>query len=1014
MEPESGIRRRPVAYARALVLRRLAVETLGPLDAEVAVTAEPVPFRERGTLEYRPITPGRSWGRAYACAWFRITGRVPERPLPGGPAGGGPTPRLVAAVDLGGEGLAVDQEGRAIVGLSSNMTWVDRLNPLPGKQEVELALGPGDPVELWIEAGYNGGWTVPPYGRSRFGGARLVLRDAGRGALYWDYLALAYASAACGHRGRRRELDEALEQAWRATAPLRAGRDPAAAADSLAGARAILGRAMRETAFPGEPAYEAAAGLRFAAIGHSHLDLAWLWPLRETRRKAARTFATALANLGRRPDYRYGASQPQQLEWIKESRPELWERIKAEVAAGRLEPQGGMWVEADCNLPSGESLVRQLLYGSRFLEREFGRRSRICWLPDAFGFNGNLPQILKKAGIDYFMTIKLSWNEVNDFPHRSFVWTGIDGSSVLAHMPPEGDYNSGGTPLCVRRAAELYPERGAAGEALVLFGAGDGGGGPGEAHLELVSRQALLAGFPPVRQGPAEEFFDRLAERAPALPVVRGELYLEKHQGTYTTQARSKRADRAVELLLREVECLATAAWLRGRPYPAALLERAWKEALLYEFHDILPGSSVGRVYGESIARYAELTRLLEAEADAAAAALVTGEDGDSPRYANLTSYPRSCRVKGASGWLRLDAGPFASAAAAPAEGPFPVAAGPDFLESDRLLVRFAPGGHVASILDKTRGVEAVGAYANKLVLFLDPWRYFNAWDIWPGYRRLPRLVLRPSSVRTLVDGPRAIRRSLYRHGRTRIEQDVVLEAGSPLVEFETRCEWRETLRMLRAEFAPAAFGDSARFDIQFGSIERSTREDDSVSKAQFEVCGRRWVDLSEGGTGLSLINDGKYGHRAKRGVLSLGLLRSPLYPDPRADRGAQEFRYALYPHAGDALEAGTARMAALFASRPRALPRGASLASLASTDSPDVVIESIKKAEDEDAVVLRLYEDGGRPAEARLELGFEIAGLYEADLLERPLRPADPARLSFGPFELKTLLALPAYRRPM
>ena len=913
--------------------------------------------------------------------------------------------------DLGGEGLVVDAEGRAIGAISDRTCWVDRVQSTRGKKIIELPRESRDRIDLWIEAGYNGG-PIPPFGRARFKDAFVAERRDDIKDLYYDYLLLVFASAACEDSARRGAIDRALSAAWAALRSWDEG--------SVAKARSILAPALAGGGEGGKPAYGPAPD--FTAVGHSHLDLAWLWPLRETKRKAARTFTNALANIERYPGYVYGASQPQQFAWIKAERPELWLRIVEAVREGRIEPQGGMWVEADTNLPSGESLVRQCLYGKRFFREEFGQDMRICWLPDVFGYNANLPQILRKSGIEYFMTIKLSWNEVNDFPHRSFTWRGIDGSEVLAHMPPEGDYNSGGTPLCVKRAVEGFPEKDILDRGLILFGAGDGGGGPGEAHLELVSRQADLAGFPHLGFGKAVDFFDELKIQAPRLPTWEGELYLEKHQGTYTTQGRNKKANRRTETLLHEVECLSAAAWLRGAAYPKGALERIWKELLLYQFHDIIPGSGIGRVYDESLARYAQLERELEALAEAALGALslgrapTTGGPESGPRFANLAPFPRSSYLRTGPTWSRLEAPAYSIAEAFPAPGPFPLGAGEDYIENDLLKVCFARDGSISSIVDKKRGIETVAGWANRLVIYADPWRFFNAWDISPSYIRLPKTRLRAVGKETFIDGPRVVRKNRYRHGRTSLVQEVILEAGSPLVEFDTVCDWHENLRMLRADFAPAVWADKVRCEIQFGSFDRSTREEDSVEKAQFEICAHRWIDVSKEGSGVSLINDCKYGHRAKRGVLSLNLLRSPIYPDPKADRGRHSFRYAWYPHAGEAETGGTIRQASLFNIAPRPAG-GALLPPMAVIGASNVIIDTIKKAEELEALVLRIYESAGKETVTTLDLGFDHAEVFETDLLEGfdggKRRPVELSRLSFSPFEIKTLLVRVPGRGP-
>ncbi len=405
------------------------------------------------------------------------------------------------------------------------------------------------------------------------------------------------------------------------------------------------------------------AGVTVSAVGHAHIDLAWLWPLRETVRKSARTFATALALMERYPDYVFGASQPQQYDWVKRHHPGLYARIKERVAEGRWEPQGAMWVEADLNLTGGEALVRQILYGKRFFRDEFGVEPACLWEPDVFGCSGAVPQLLAKSGVEFFMTQKLSWNWVTRHPHHTFWWEGIDGSKVLAHFPPEDTYNSSAAPRAVHKAATSFLEKSVSDRVLLLFGIGDGGGGPGEEHLEFLAREKNLAGLAPVVQEPSHAFFRHIAKDAARYPTWRGELYLERHQGTYTTQARSKRYNRKLELALRELEfASAMAAELAGHVYPHARLEEIWKEVLLYQFHDILPGSSIARVYDESLARYAALAAEI-AELTAAADATLLGAIGRGAAVRPVTvlnslSWQRDEWLRLGAGWVRASVPP--------------------------------------------------------------------------------------------------------------------------------------------------------------------------------------------------------------------------------------------------------------------------------------------------------------------------------------------------------------------
>jgi len=717
-----------------------------------------------------------------------------------------------------------------------------------------------------------------------------------------------------------------------------------------------------------------------------------MWPIRESRRKAARTYAAALKNIERYPDYIYGTSQPQQLQWIKDEHPALYARVRAAILAGRIELQGGFWTECDSNLSGGESLVRQAVYGRRFAEEEFGQDMRICWLPDAFGFNGNLPQILKGCGMDYFSTIKLAWNKVNVFPYRTFQWEGIDGTRVLAHMPPEGDYNSAAGAHNILNALRRYPER-ALNTGLLVYGAGDGGGGPRENHLELLAREQNLDGLPRVRMSSAIRFFDALKRRE-IEHIYKGELYLETHQGTLTTQAANKRDNRLMECLLHNAEA-ASAAFLPAGEYPRAPLEALWKETLLYQFHDILPGTCIERVYRETKPAYA---RMKAAAEKLAALALPAG---DVPVCVNLTSFARDEHAFFEGAWHRARVAPYAAAALEEPRGADALSFGENTMDNGLVRLTFNDHGEIASCR-LAGGRELAGGPLNRLTLYRDPLTIpFDAWDIDRGYYKKRARRLRACRAETKLDGPRLVREQTYRFGRSEIVQRVILEAGSDCVRFETRVDWHERLKMLRADFYPADCGDTAAFDIQFGAIARSTTERDSVEAAQFEVCGHKWASVHKGGVGFALLNDGKYGHRAKNGLLSLNLLRAPVYPNKHADRGEHSFTYAFCPTGSDdarAVEEGYRLNHPLLVGRYRAQQ------SVVSASNSAVVVETVKRSEDGRAIVLRLYESLGKGAQTSLTTRFAHEKAVYADLLERPLGEADLKRIGLRPYQIVTI----------
>ena len=955
----------PAQYRRVRRIRRLIYRTVGDLHAEVLRSPEPIRFDELDGSAFRPIRPGESWGKVLDCAWLHITGEVP--------AG---AEDAVVMLGLRGEGLVHAPDGTILDAVTTVFQQADlphsggRFRPV---RRVDLSSGR---VDLYADVAHNG-FILYPVGKGRFRGAHLAVRDDEAFALYYDYLTLVVLAGATEDATLAKELYAALDAAWAAVKGA-----------NIPNARAALAPAL---------ARPSTDDFLYSAVGHGHLDLAWLWPLRETRRKSARTYTRALTTIEDRPGYIYGTSQPQQMQWMKERHPDLFARMKTAVAAGRLELQGSFWVETDTNMPGGESLVRQALIGRRFLQQEFGLTDddlRLCWLPDTFGYTGALPQILKKSGMDWFQTIKLAWNKLNDHPYRSFTWEGIDGSEVLVHMPPEGDYNSRGAADGLLSGLKKYPEKDL-GAALLVYGSGDGGGGPGEIHLELTSREADLRGLPKVEYSRAADFFRRL-EKLDIRHRFRGELYLEAHQGTYTTNAKIKKHNRIVERKLHETEALAAMVGART----SGLLESAWRDVLLHHFHDILPGSSIARVSREAVETLESIAGDLDVIAEGFAERLP--RKGDALTALNLTGVPRSELLQVGGYWLHADVGPYASAPLVAAAPQPQLVAEDDLLGNGILTLRFGASGEIVSCLDATGG-EHAGAGLNRLVLHRDPYQWpFDAWEIGQGYlKRTPR-TLRPSQVETFIDGPIAVRRQVYRFRRSTIEQRVVVEAGSELVRIETRVDWHETHRMLRADFRPTHYGDTSRSEIQFGHIERPTTENDSVETAQFEICAHKWIATEDAGGGFALLNDAKYGHRAKSGLLSLNILRSPTFPDKTADRGEHSFSYAFRPFAPGDLTSVIRDGYRL--NNPLTILPGVSLGSFATVDDPAVIIETVKPAEEGDGVVVRMYESLGRPTSTALRLSFPFTAATETDLLERPIRPIDPHRITLGPFEILTI----------
>ncbi|QCR20188.1 alpha-mannosidase [Agrococcus sp. SGAir0287] len=977
----------PAAYRRLRAMRSRIWRRIVPLEASILVSGEPTPFGDWRASDFTPLRPGTAWGGVHECGWIHLTGAA------------SPDPRAEVLLGLRGESLVHDAAGEVLDATTTVYLQGDLPHP-GGRFRAVRGVDVSQRIDLYADATYNG-FLIYPVGRAVFHGAHLAVRDETAYGLYFDALTLTQLAGHTDDDALRRTLRAALDDAW---ARFRAG--------DLAAARATLAPSL---------AGGATDPLEYTAVGHGHLDMAWLWPLRETRRKSARTYTRQLHAVERHPGYVYGTSQPQQLQWLRDRHPALFERLRAAIAAGSVEAQGSFWIEPDTNLPSGESLIRQAVVGRRFWQRELGLtddRMRLCWLPDTFGYSGALPQILRGTGMEWFQTIKLAWNTVNDFPHRSFRWAGIDGTEVLVHMPPEGDYNSRAAADGLLRGLRQHPER-STGTALLVYGGGDGGGGPSEVHHEVLDREigpdgAGIPGLPRVRRGSASEFFRDLATRD--VPHVHhGELYLEKHQGTYTTQAATKRWNRTLERLLHDVEALAAAHGPAVRERVREELEPVWQEALLQQFHDILPGSSIARVHRESVAAFERLAGVVEHRIDALVAALPT--HGDAPAALNLAPVARDEPILVDGTWMRAQVPPYATAALVPEPAHPELVADAAGLANGLVTLRFDDAtGTIVSMLDAD-GFEHAGEGLGRLVLQRDPLQIpWDAWDISPRAAAASGTPLRVVERSWHVHGPRAVRRHVLEGPRVRVRQDVVLEAGTMLVRFETHVDWHQTHRMLRVEHRPTRYGPEALCEIQMGHIRRATTERDSVERAQFEVCAHRWLAVEDAsGAGFAMLNDGKYGHRAKHGLLSLNLLRSPTFPDRTADRGEHAFAYAIRPYAAGALHEVIADGYRLQAP-PRLVPgRADALPSLVTSTDPGVVVETIAPAYEGDGAVVRVYESLGRATTTSLTTAIPHRAAWRTDMLERRVDadggldldagPADLGAVTLRPFEIATFV---------
>ncbi|MFF4370886.1 alpha-mannosidase [Streptomyces sp. NPDC001594] len=986
-----GERVRPAVRSRTVPL------TVERWDAP----GEPVPVAEALAAPYAPCAAGDPWGPAWGTTWFRVTGAVPAD-------WAGRT--VEAVLDLGFDRMMPGFQCEGLVHRADG-SEVKALNPYNDWVRVADRAAGGERIEWYVEAAAN---PVLVEHRPTTEGDRLTSGDRPLYRLARMDLAVFETEVwelvqdldvLDGLMGQLPEDDARRHTVLRAVASALDTIDLDDVPGTAAAARARLAGVLAA------PAH--ASAHRISAVGHAHIDSAWLWPLRETVRKVSRTASNMVALMDEHPEFVFAMSQAQQLDWIKTHRPELFERVKKKIADGQFVPVGGMWVESDTNMVGGEAMVRQFLYGKKFFLEEFGIDTKGVWLPDSFGYTAALPQIVRLAGNQWFLTQKICWSQTNRFPHHTFWWEGIDGSRVFTHFPPVDTYNSdlGGAQLA--HAARNYREKGRGTRSLVPFGWGDGGGGPTREQLARARRLRDLEGSPRVEIERPDAFFDQARAEYADAPVWAGELYLELHRGTYTSQAGTKQGNRRAESLLREAELWNTTAAVRvpGFAYPYEDLERLWKTVLLHQFHDILPGSSIAWVHREARETYARVAEELGALTLAAQTALA----GEGTRELVFNCAPHTRRGVPAGG------------ADLPAPAPQPVTVeerncGGHVLANGRLLVEVDGRGLIVSAYDLEQGREALapGAAANLLQIHPDFPNMWDAWDIEAFYRNRVTDLDGLDALEVTAQGPDACTVTATRSfGSSTVTQTITLRAGAKTVDLTAEVDWHETEKFLKAAFPLDVKAERTSSETQFGHVQRATHTNTSWEAARFEICAHRWIHAEEPGWGTALLNDSTYGHDVTRDVrpdggqtttVRLSLLRAPRYPDPETDQGRHTLRFSLAPGAdiGDAVREGHAL------NLPERVLRGAGpVAPLLSVDNDAVVVEAVKPAEDRGGdVIVRLYESRGGRARAVLTPGFPLAAATETDLLERPLpptavgppTPSGAVPLNLRPFQIVTL----------
>jgi alpha-mannosidase len=1001
------------------------------------VGGEPVPASVGLKAKYSPFKVGQMWGSLWDTSWFRFRGTVPKDWK------GREVLALVRLTNQGGEGFTAEgliyQNGKLVRAINANRNEVDIAHPAKG----------GEKFEFFVEAGANSGPTeiginpvnLPDFkgpAHYRFAQAELACINRDAFHLYFDFkVALEAMENLPADSQRRGELRYSLNDCVNF---FDAGGD-AAITKARAAIKGVLAKRNGDTSHT------------LSAVGHAHIDTAWLWPLRESIRKCARTFSTALDYMDRYPEYVFVCSQAQQYAWMKELYPDIFARIQKAVKRGQWEPVGSMWVETDCNLASGESIVRQIIHGKRFFKEELGYETRDVWIPDVFGYAAAMPQIMRKAGCDYFLTQKISWNQFNKFPHHTFLWEGIDGSQIFTHFPPTDTYNGDTSSFELAKNNRNFLEHDRATRSLIVYGRGDGGGGPTIEMLEKARRLKDFNGLPKLQLEKAISFFEKAEADAKDLPVWVGELYFELHRGTYTTQARNKRFNRKSEYLLHDAEFFdaVTLALAPNRKEHAADperavydvtnlgkkrvhthragLDRAWKLVLLNQFHDIIPGSSINWVYKDSDKDYEAIRVLGESVRDSGISTLTSLID--------TKKFTSPVLISNTLGFARREVIDLPGGTPIQVEVPScgysvierkdkilrstdtPVTATKTTqgitLENGLVRMKINAKGQLTSVYDLKANREALAAPANVLHLHPDIPNQYEAWDVDVFYRETDSVIDGIDKLELVESNPlRATVKLSRSFGKSHLEQSIILRAGSARIDFPTKVDWQETRKILKVAFPVAVRAMNATYEIQYGHLDRPTHVNTTWDIARFEVCAQKWVDMSEPGYGVALLNDCKYGHDTRGNVMRISLLRATTSPDPIADKGRHEFTYSMLPHAGDLREgrvieeAYALNVPLLVQEVKRNAGKLPSSLSFFQVDRPGAVIEAVKVAEDGRALVVRLYEAEGARGSVKLSTTLPVKSASFTNLLESEIKPATLRKgtisIDLQPFEIVTV----------
>ncbi len=927
-----------------------------------AASKEPVCFENISELLFEPIEIGGVWAKEnFACAWFKLTAKLPADVE---------CSELYLEFANDGEALLVDEQGSALKGFTAGSPVFGVVDHSVEKRYYPLVpfIREDGTVELYIDGASNS--LLGEYVRdcSRLEAAAVVRRNPQMQDIYWDFdVLMDYVGAVTAEDPKKYEILNGL----RSVRNLIVYNDP----NWYEKAKAITGRLFALTGND---------ETQVTAVGHAHLDLAWLWPIRESYRKAKRTLANMIYLLEVYPDFQFVIPQPQQLAWVKEQDPKLYEKIKKYEKEGRIEIVGGGWVENDTNVPCGESLARQELYGQKFWQEEFGHYVRLRWLPDTFGYSACLPQVLKLSGQDNFMTIKISWSNRTLFPYNTFRWAGIDGSEVTVHMPPEGNYNSVAGPKALLNAKKGIKKTDPQDKMMIVYGVGDGGGGPSETIVERNIRTANVPYLPKVKFGSAQSYYDNL--NPAELPLYSGEMYLEKHRGTYTSQSNNKNFNREFEEKMLSLEMLLASRGLQG---DKAEMDKLWKEALLYQFHDILPGSSIARVYEETDVAYAEMLAKLNQLAKAQGVSYVPGKEN---KLLNLRGEKVNKLVKEGERYFLYQGSDAAISPICYENGTETDVC--ETVETDYYTVTMAEDGSFQNICLKNG--QVIVENANRLQVFMD---VMDAWDFEDDYRDQPEVFMHLDSTQVRQFGDLTEIVQNYSFQNSHLVQTILLHKELPYIQIDHDVDWKDTWYMIRAEFRPKVWDCVVHSDIQFGYLDRPTTDNDAHEKAQFEICCQKWFDLSNENQGFAILNNAKHGFMCKNGIISLNLLRSTGYPCVDGDQRPSHYSYALYPHDGGFDPVKVDALANQYCQRSL---YGSESAEMPAFDSDQIQITAFKPAYDGNGFILRAFERAGKEVQTKLNLPAGYRLVSEVNLLEDRIGEISE-NIAFTPFQIRS-----------